>query len=594
MDLQYIKYGSYLHVYCPHCNKTLNVEKKDEKYILVNVKYKGKDGHIKLSPYLNVFEIESDLDLKEGDIVDDMICPHCKTSLIVKEKTCETCKEEKVAKFIVSAFSKLIPFYICARYGCKWHGLTKRDEKQIMIKIPRQDMPEQDAKLRTHNFVEVPYGYNTDLAKIEAARCLQCPAPKCVEGCPVGIDIPAFIKLISEGKYVDAAKKIKETNSLPAITGRVCPQETQCEIKCILNSFDKPVAIGRLERFVADYERQTNSVELPKKVKPSGHKIAVIGSGPAGLTVAADLVQYGHSVTIFEALHEPGGVLTYGIPEFRLPKEIVKSEINYLKNLGVKIELNAVIGKLFTIDELLKERGFSAVFISVGAGLPVFMKIEGENLNNIYSANEYLTRINLMRAYKFPEYDTPAPRGRRVVVIGGGNVAMDCARTALRMGAEESTIVYRRSEKELPARLEEIHHAMDEGVNFKFLTNPVRYLGDEKGFVKKMECIKMELGEPDESGRRRPVPIQGSNFLMDIDMAIVAIGSGPNPIIFDTTPDLPLNKWGYIDADEQTGKTKKEGVWAGGDIVTGAATVISAMGAGKRAAKSIDEYLKNK
>lgn len=591
VETKYIKYGSYLHIYCPHCNKSLNVEKGDDKYILINVKFKEQEGYIKLSPFLNVFDIETDLPLQEGDVVDDMTCPHCKASFIV-DNECEACKTAKVAEFIVSAFSKLIPFFICTKYGCKWHGLSKRDEKLIMIRIPRQDMPEQDPKLRKFNFLEVPYGFTAEKAELEAARCLECLKPKCVEGCPVNIDIPAFIHLVGQGKYIDAARKVKENNSLPAITGRVCPQETQCEIKCVLGNFDKPVAIGRLERFVADYERKMNAVTIPEKKKLTGKRVAIIGSGPAGLTAAADLVKMGHSVTMFEALHEAGGVLTYGIPEFRLPKEIVKAEMNYLKNLGVKMNLNAVIGKLFTVDELLDEKGFDAVFVGVGAGLPVFMKLEGENLGNIYSANEYLTRINLMRAYKFPEYDTPAPMGKRAATIGGGNVAMDCARTALRMGAEESWIIYRRSENEMPARQEESHHALEEGVKFKFLTAPIKYFGTKHGMVKQMEVISMELGEPDASGRRRPVPIEDSNEIIDVDLVIVSIGAGPNPIIFETTPDMTLNKWGYIDADEATGMTKKRAVWAGGDIVTGAATVISAMGAGKAAAKSIDEYLR--
>ncbi len=529
--------------------------------------------------------------MKEGDVVDDMTCPHCGKSLLA-DIMCEECKTPKVAQFIVSAFSKLIPFYICTKYGCKWHGLSKRDEHLIKIKIPRQEMPTQDPILRTNNFEEVPFGYNAEMAEMESARCMQCKKPKCIEGCPVNINIPAFIDLIHQGKFIEASKSIKRDNSLPAISGRVCPQETQCEATCILGTFDKPVAIGRLERFAADYERSMGSVEIPAKNAKTEKKVAIIGSGPAGLTTAAALVKMGHTVTIFEALHEAGGVLTYGIPEFRLPKEIVKSEINYLKNLGVRISTNMVAGKLFTIDDLLNEQGYDAVFIGVGAGLPVFMKIEGENLCNINSANEYLTRINLMKAYKFPEYDTPAPRGKKVATIGGGNVAMDCARTALRMGSEESWIIYRRSEKEIPARNEEIQHAIEEGVKFKFLTNPVKYIGNKNGFVKAMEVISMELGEEDKSGRRSPIPITGSNMIMDIDLVIIAIGAGPNPILFDSTPDLKLNKWGYIDTTDESGKTYKDKVWAGGDIVTGAATVISAMGAGKKAAYAINEYLK--
>lgn len=568
----------------------MNHDEKEEKYILINVTFRGEKGYIKLSPYLNIFELESNLPIKEGDIVDDMTCPHCGKSFIVNTM-CEECKTAHVAQFIVSAFSKLIPFYICTKYGCKWHGLSKRDEHLIKIKIPRQEMSAQDPKLRINNFDEVPFGYNMEMAEMEAARCMQCKKPKCIEGCPVNINIPKFIDLIHQGKIIEAARSIKESNSLPAICGRVCPQETQCEATCILGTFDMPVAIGCLERFAADYERSMGSIQIPEKKARTEKKVAIIGSGPAGLTAAAELVKNGHSVTIFEALHESGGVLTYGIPEFRLPKEIVKSEINYLKNLGVRIRTNMVIGKLFSIDELLNDQKYDAVFIGVGAGLPIFMKIDGENLGNINSANEYLTRINLMKAYKFPEYDTPAPRGRKIATIGGGNVAMDCARTALRMGAKESWIIYRRSEKEIPARSEEIHHAIEEGVKFKLLTTPVRYIGTKNGFVKSMEVISMKLGEMDKSGRRSPIPIEGSNEIMDIDLVIIAIGAGPNPIIFDSTPDMNLNKWGYIDTIDEFGKTYKDKVWAGGDIVTGAATVISAMGAGKKSAFAINEYL---
>ena len=466
-------------------------------------------------------------------------------------------------------------------------------EKEKKVKIPRQPMPEQDPQQRSWNFDEVPYGYTPELAQKEASRCLQCKKPKCVDGCPVGVKIPEFIKLIVEGDFIGAAKKLKEDNSLPAICGRVCPQESQCESLCVLGKKDEPVAVGRLERFAADYERAQGVVELPQLPPSTGKKVAVVGSGPAGLTLAGDLIKYGHQVTVFEALHKPGGVLVYGIPEFRLPKAIVEAEVDYLKRLGVEIKYNHVIGKILAVDELL-EMGYEAVFLGVGAGLPVFMNIPGENFCGIYSANEYLTRSNLMKAYLFPEYDTPVARGKNVAVIGGGNVAMDSARTALRLGADNVHIVYRRSKTELPARAEEVHHAEEEGVQFKFLTAPIRYIGNADGWVTGMECIQMELGEPDDSGRRRPVPIEGSNFTLDVDLAVVAIGTGANPIITGTIPNLELNKWGYIIADEETGKTSREGVYAGGDIVTGSATVILAMGAGRNSSQAIHKYLMNK
>jgi len=456
-------------------------------------------------------------------------------------------------------------------------------------RIPRQKMPEQDPRERIRNFNEVPYGYTEELACLEAQRCLQCKKPKCVEGCPVEVDIPGFIGLIRDGDYVGAARKIKEKNALPAVCGRVCPQEVQCEQRCVLGKKEEPVAIGRLERFAADYERERGEVAIPPVAPKTGKKVAVVGSGPAGLTVAGDLILLGHDVTIFEALHKPGGVLVYGIPEFRLPKRIVEAEIDYLRRLGVKIEVNAVIGRITTVDELLRE--FDAVFLGLGAGLPLFLNVPGENLCGIYSANEYLTRSNLMKAYLFPEYDTPISKGRKVAVVGAGNVAMDAARTALRLGAEEVHIVYRRSRDEMPARKEEIHHAEEEGVIFDLLTSPVRFIGDERGWVKEMECIRMELGEPDSSGRRRPVPVKGSEFRMPFDLVIVALGTAANPLLTKTTPGLVLNERGYIVADPETGKTKKERVWAGGDIVTGAATVILAMGAGRKAARSIHEFL---
>ncbi|MDI6905010.1 MAG: NADPH-dependent glutamate synthase [Candidatus Bathyarchaeia archaeon] len=453
-------------------------------------------------------------------------------------------------------------------------------------------MPKQKPEVRRRNFNEVALGYTEEQAIEEASRCLQCPKPQCVPGCPVEIDIPAFIKLIREGKFDEAVKKIKEKNSLPAICGRVCPQEEQCQMNCVLGKAGDPINIGRLERFVADWERQ-KGVTIPEKAPATGKKVAIIGAGPAGLTAAADLAKLGHEVVIFEALHLPGGVLVYGIPEFRLPKSIVQAEVDYIKKLGVELRLGYLIGRIHTIPELLKEEGFDAVFIGTGAGLPQFLGVPGENLGGIYSANEFLIRVNLMKSYAFPEYDTPIRIGRHVVVIGGGNVAMDSARSALRLGAEEVCIVYRRSREEMPARKEEIENAEEEGIICKFLANPTRFIGDEKGWVKQMECICMELGSPDESGRRRPVPVKGSEFIMDVDTVIVAIGRTPNPIIQRTTEGLAVTKWGTIVVDED-GRTSLEGVYAGGDIVTGEATVISAMGASKKAAKAIHEYLMNK
>jgi len=455
---------------------------------------------------------------------------------------------------------------------------------------PRQKMPEQAPEERAKNFLEVPYGYTPEIAETEASRCLQCRKPACVQGCPVAVDIPGFIRRVAEGDYLGAARVIKSTNSLPAVCGRVCPQEEQCEQLCVLARKGESVAVGRLERFAADYEREHGDGSVPEKAPPSGKRVAVVGSGPAGLTCAGDLVKLGHEVTVFEALHKAGGVLVYGIPEFRLPKAIVQAEVDYLKSLGVKVELNRPIGRSETIDELL-EGDFDAVFVGTGAGLPYFLGIDGENLNGVYSANEYLTRSNLMKAYLFPEYETPIIKARRVAVIGGGNVAMDAARTALRLGAEKVSVVYRRSREEMPARNEEIHHAEEEGIDFQLLTNPTRILGDGNGWVQGMECLRMQLGEPDDSGRRRPVPIEGSEFVMDVDVVVVAIGNGPNPLIPQTTRGLDTSKWGNINADEQSGQTSKPGVFAGGDVVTGAATVILAMGAGRRSAAAIDEYL---
>ncbi len=465
------------------------------------------------------------------------------------------------------------------------------EKKEIIPK--KHPMPAQDPIERIRNFNEVALGYDEETAVAEAKRCLQCKKEPCRQGCPVEVDIPAFIKLVAERDFAGAIKKIKEKNALPAVCGRVCPQENQCEKYCTLGKKHEPVGIGRLERFCADWELARGV--LPQEVAPpTGFKVAVVGSGPAGLTCAADLAKLGHRVTVFEALHVAGGVLMYGIPEFRLPKRVVQAEIENLKKLGVEIVTNAVVGKFATVDELMEEEGFDAVFIGTGAGLPYFMNIPGENSCGVYSANEFLTRTNLMKAYLFPEWDTPIKVGRKVAVIGGGNVAMDAARTALRLGAEESWIVYRRSEKELPARHEEVEHAKEEGIKFAFLTNPVRILADENGWVKGMECLRYELGEPDESGRRRPVPIPGSEFVMDVDTVVVAIGQAPNPLVPRTTRGLELGKKGNIVADPQTGATSKPGVFAGGDVVTGAATVILAMGAGRIAARSIHDYLMKK
>jgi glutamate synthase (NADPH/NADH) small chain len=453
-------------------------------------------------------------------------------------------------------------------------------------------MPEQDPNVRNKNFNEVAVGYTEEMAIEEAKRCLNCKTKPCISGCPVNVQIPEFISLIAEGKFEKAYLKIKETNNLPAICGRVCPQETQCEQLCVRGKKGEPVAIGRLERFAADWY-MANRKALEENINKNGRKVAVVGSGPAGLTCAADLAKMGYNVTIFEAFHTPGGVLTYGIPEFRLPKKLVQDEINTVRKLGVEIMTNIVIGKSITVDEL-KDEGFEAVFIGSGAGLPSFMGIPGENLNGVYSANEFLTRINLMKAYLYPEVDTPVKVGKNAAVVGGGNVAMDAARSAIRLGAENVYIVYRRSEAEMPARVEEVHHAKEEGIIFKLLTNPTRIIGDENGWVKGMECIEMELGEPDASGRRRPVPKVGSEHVIDVDTVIIAIGQSPNPLIKATTPGLDTHSWGGIIVDEQTGATSKSGVYAGGDAVTGAATVILAMGAGKKAAAAIDKYLREK
>lgn len=456
----------------------------------------------------------------------------------------------------------------------------------------KNPMPEQEPDIRNKNFLEVAKGYTAEMAKSEAARCLNCKNKPCVEGCPVNVRIPEFIAKIAEGEFEQAYQIITATNSLPAVCGRVCPQESQCEGKCVRGIKGESVAVGRLERFAADFHRENSAKEETIKTpETNGHRVAVIGSGPAGLTCAGDLARLGYEVTVFEAFHKAGGVLVYGIPEFRLPKAIVQGEIDKLMENGVKVVTNAVVGRAMSVDELFGE-GFEAVFIGSGAGLPQFLNIPGENLLGVYSANEYLTRINLMKAY-LPEYDTPIKKAKRVAVVGGGNVAMDAARCAKRMGAEEVYIVYRRSQEELPARKEEVHHAMEEEIVFKLLNNPVAVLGDDNGFVRGLECLRMELGEPDESGRRRPVEIKGSNFALDVDAVIIAIGTSPNPLLKSTTEGLETNRRGCIVADENAA-TSREGVFAGGDAVTGAATVILAMGAGKTAAESIDKFIRSK
>jgi glutamate synthase (NADPH/NADH) small chain len=471
------------------------------------------------------------------------------------------------------------------------------DPKQITTKerlaIPRQVMPAQDPVQRAGNFSEVHLGLTPELAQMEALRCIQCKDPVCIQGCPVNIKIDQFIKLIAEGDFIGAARKVKEDNVLPAICGRVCPQEDQCEKVCVIGKKREPVAIGNLERFVGDYERLTGQRIVPEMAPPTGRKVAVIGSGPAGLSCANDLAQFGHKVVVFEALHELGGVLMYGIPEFRLPKEIVRDELDGLRKMGIEFRTDVVVGRTITVDELLEEEGFDAVFIGVGAGLPWFMGIPGENLVGVLAANEFLTRVNLMKAYDFPNSDTPVfdCKGKSVAVFGGGNTAMDAVRTAKRLGAEHAYIVYRRSEAEMPAREEEIHHAQKEGIEFLLLTIPLEFIGDDKALLTGVRCQKMALGEPDDSGRRKPVPVEGSEFVLPLDMAVISIGNGSNPLIKQTTPDIEVSKKETIVVDVNTMETSKENVYAGGDIVTGGATVILAMGAGRKAAAAIHEKL---
>ena len=461
------------------------------------------------------------------------------------------------------------------------------------MKIPRQHMLEQPPLLRATNFTEVNLGYSEEMARQEALRCLECAKPACTKDCPVGVKVKDFVELIVAGDYLGAAAKIREDNVLPAITGRVCPQEDHCEGGCLMGKKVQPLGIGYLERFVADYEQRHLDISNLPKAPPTGKKVAIVGSGPSGLTAAGDLVQKGHHVHVFEALHTPGGVLVYGIPEFRLPKQIIREQIDYMRAMGVEFETDVVVGKTVTLDELMEEEGYDAVFIGTGAGLPQFMNIPGEHLNGVYSANEFLTRINLMHAYEFPKYDEPMLdlHGKEVAVIGGGNTALDAIRSALRLGASKAYVIYRRSEAEMPARKEEVKHAQQEGIEFRVLTNPIEFLSDGKGWLSAVRCMRMELGEADASGRRRPVPVQGSEFDLTLSVAVIAIGTGANPLIQSTTPGLNTNKRNYIEADPVTQRTSRRGVFAGGDIVTGSATVILAMGAGRRAAKSIHEYL---
>jgi len=460
-------------------------------------------------------------------------------------------------------------------------------------KIPRQHMPEQDATARSHNFKEVNLGLSLDLAKTEAARCLACASPKCVDGCPVGVKVKEFVELVLDGKYLAAAAKVREDNILPAVTGRVCPQEEQCEGACVMTKKFGAVGIGYLERFVADYERQSGQVGLPTIASATGKKVAIIGSGPAGLSAAGDLIQRGHAVTVFEALHDVGGVLIYGIPEFRLPKDIVSNEVENMRRMGVQFETDVVVGQTVTVDELLNEEGFNAVLVATGAGLPQFLGVPGENLCGVYSANEFLTRVNLMKAYRTGEFVTPIYdcRDKNCAVVGGGNTAMDAIRSAKRLGAKNAYIIYRRSEAEMPARIEEIKHAKEEGIQLLLLNNPIEFLGDEKGWLRAARCLKMELGPADDSGRRRPVPIKGSEYELPLDVVIIAVGTSSNPLVQSTTPDIKTRKGGYIETTGETLKTTKPGVFAAGDIVTGAATVILAMGAGRKAAHAIDDYL---
>jgi glutamate synthase (NADPH) small chain len=590
-DLETLAQQGDLASFCPHCHAPLNVYDGQTKRIWVGLDVEVGDVACDLlvNPRLEEFERVCSSCWTGDAVATDVLCPHCHASLIEEEGMCSEC-ESRVFTIDVSLRTRVAPLSSCTRADCDWHGVPKRTRAKILAGAPRQKKPEQDPGLRVRNFQEVSYGYDSELAVAEASRCLQCKKPTCVDGCPVGVDIPGFVKLVAASDFAAAARLIRQKNALPAICGRVCPQDDQCERQCLLGNKGEPLAVGALERFVADFERETDQVTLPPRPDRTGHRIAVVGSGPAGLIMAADMAGKGHSVTIFEALHSPGGVLVYGIPEFRLPKAIVEAETGNLRHLGVKFELNSIVGKLYGLTELF-DLGFDAVYVATGAGLPGFMGLPGENLCNVVSANEYLTRVNLMKAYLFPEYDTPAPLGTRVAVVGGGNVAMDCARTALRMGAREVTIVYRRTRAEMPAREEEIQHAEQEGLHFEYLTSPIAYEGDEQGWVREMRCVRMKLGEPDDSGRRRPVPLLKSDFMIDVDMVVVAVGAGPNRALFEDARGLERTERGYIKTHSESGRTSVPKVWAGGDIVTGAATVILAMGAARKAADDMHEFL---
>ncbi len=590
-DLLVLEQEGDLASFCPRCHAGLDVYDARTKRVWIGLTVRVGETLCELlvNPRLDAFEHVCASCWSDGTLADDVLCPHCQSSLLVAEHVCQEC-DAPVFSLEVSVRTRVAPLSLCTRAGCHWHGVSTSAQAKIKSAAPRQKKPEQDPVLRVRNFAEVSYGYDGELAVAEASRCLQCKKPACVDGCPVAVDIPGFVKLIADGKFARAAQLIRLRNALPAICGRVCPQDEQCEEVCLLGKKGEALAVGALERFAADFERETDQVKLPRRAPRTGKRVAVVGSGPAGLTLAADLGVLGHSVTIFEALHKAGGVLVYGIPEFRLPKAIVEAETGNLRRLGVKFELNSIVGKLYGLGELF-DLGFDAVYVATGAGLPGFMGLPGENLCNVVSANEYLTRVNLMKAYLFPEYDTPAPKGTRVAVVGGGNVAMDCARTALRMGAREATVVYRRTREEMPAREEEIAHAEQEGVQFRYLGSPVAYMGDEQHWVRQMQCVRMKMGEPDESGRKRPIPIIGSHFLLDVDMVVVAVGAGPNRALFENAPGLERNERGYIRTFSDSGRTSVSRVWAGGDIVTGAATVILAMGAARKAADDIHAYL---
>ncbi len=591
LDIDALAQQGDLASFCPRCHAPLVVYDDASKRVWLGMQIAvGDEIHdVLLDPRLDGSErVDPETWHKEA-VAADVLCPHCAGSLLDADSSCERCGSQ-LFTIDISLHTRVTPLSLCARAGCTWYGVPQRTRAKVLAGTRRQKKPAQDPELRIRNYNEVSYGYDAELATLEAGRCLQCKKPDCVAGCPVEVDIPGFVKLLTEGEYARAAQLIREKNALPAICGRVCPQDDQCEKVCVLGNKGEPLAIGALERFAADYEREAGQVALPRMAARTGRRIAVVGSGPAGLTMAADMAAKGHSVTVHEALHGPGGVLVYGIPEFRLPKAIVEAEIGDLRRMGVRFELNSIVGKLYGLTDLL-DMGFDAVYLATGAGLPGFMGLPGENLCNIVSANEYLTRVNLMKAYRFPEYDTPAPHGAQVAVVGGGNVAMDCARTALRMGAREVTLVYRRTRDEMPARREEIEHAEEEGVRLAYLTSPIAYEGDDQGWVRSMRCVRMTLGDPDASGRRRPVPVLGSDFLIGVDMVVVAVGAGPNKALFEDAAGLERTSRGYIRVYTDAGRTSVPRVWAGGDIVTGAATVILAMGAARKAADDMHLYL---